>query len=72
MSGQTATILDGKRVAEVWQQELALRVSAVHGQLGRAPGLGVVLVGNRPDSRIYVLRKQEACIKVPLPLSSSV
>ncbi len=32
--------------------------------LGRAPGLGVVLVGSRPDSRLYVQRKQEACVKV--------
>ena len=70
-SGHTAAILDGKKVAEAWQQELAVQVSAVHNKLGRAPGLGVVLVGNRPDSRLYVLRKQEACVKVttmcPLP-----
>ena len=63
-AGHTAAILDGRKVADIWQQELALRVSAVHKTLGRAPGLGVVLVGSRPDSRLYVLRKQEACVKV--------
>ncbi|KXZ47921.1 hypothetical protein GPECTOR_32g534 [Gonium pectorale] len=31
--------------------------------LGRPPGLGVVLVGNRPDSMLYVAKKQEACQK---------
>lgn len=64
LTGHTAAILDGRRLADAWQQELAVRVSAVHSNLGRAPGLGVVLVGSRPDSRLYVLRKQEACNKV--------
>lgn len=31
---------------------------------GRAPGLGVVLVGDRPDSLLYVTRKREACERV--------
>ena len=30
---------------------------------GRPPGLAVVLVGARPDSKIYVHRKEEACRK---------
>ena len=33
-------------------------------EAGRPPGLAVVLVGDRPDSQIYVHRKQEACRKV--------
>lgn len=32
-------------------------------QAGRPPGLAVVLVGGRPDSKIYVHRKEEACRK---------
>lgn len=31
---------------------------------GRAPGLGVVLVGERSDSMLYVARKREACERV--------
>lgn len=30
----------------------------------RPPGLAVILVGNRPDSLLYVTRKQEACQRV--------
>ena len=33
---------------------------------GRPPGLGVVLVGDRPDSHVYVLRKREACESIGL------
>jgi methylenetetrahydrofolate dehydrogenase (NADP+)/methenyltetrahydrofolate cyclohydrolase len=29
--------------------------------LGRPPGLAVVLIGNRPDSSLYVSKKAEAC-----------
>lgn len=64
MAGHTATVLDGKKIAGQWQSDLEAKVTDVTSLLGRAPGLGVVLVGSRPDSRLYVQRKQEACVKV--------
>lgn len=63
-AGHTASVLDGKKISSQWQADLLGRAADVTTGLGRPPGLGVVLVGSRPDSRIYVQRKQEACAKV--------
>jgi hypothetical protein len=57
----TARVLDGKAVAAAWSSELQEQVQDISRVLNRRPGLAVVLVGNRPDSLIYVSRKQEAC-----------
>ncbi len=54
-------LLDGKQCASAWQQEMARDVQRIVAAAGRPPGLGVVLVGDRPDSHVYVLRKREAC-----------
>jgi hypothetical protein len=59
-----ARILDGRAVAAAWQEELARDVCDVYAKGGRPPGLGVVLVGSRPDSLLYVTRKREACERV--------
>jgi len=56
-----ARVLDGKAVASGWSLELQQQVQELNRVLNRRPGLAVVLVGNRPDSLIYVTRKQEAC-----------
>ena len=66
VAGHTAAVLDGKKLSRQWQSDLLSKAAEVTKSLGRPPGLGVVLVGNRPDSRIYVQRKQEACAKVEL------
>ncbi|KAL4458107.1 hypothetical protein ABPG75_012972 [Micractinium tetrahymenae] len=59
-----AQVLDGRAVAAAWQEELARDVRDVLTKGGRPPGLGVVLVGSRPDSLLYVSRKREACERV--------
>lgn len=59
-----AAILDGAGLSKLWQQELSKEAAEVRQQLGRPPGLAVVTVGDRPDSKLYVQRKQEACAKV--------
>lgn len=56
-----ARVLDGKAVAAAWSAELQQQVQDISRVLNRRPGLAVVLVGSRPDSLIYVSRKQEAC-----------
>lgn len=60
-SKHRARVLDGKAVAAAWSSELQEQVQDISRVLNRRPGLAVVLVGNRPDSLIYVSRKQEAC-----------
>ncbi len=76
-SHPAARILDGRAIAATWQDELALEVSDIKSRGGRPPGLGVILVGDRPDSLLYVSRKQEACKQIGMhsvvrQLSSSI
>lgn len=66
----SAIIMDGKALAEKLREALKSEIN----KLDRKPGLGVIIVGNNPASKIYVKRKQEACskagifsVKVELP-----
>ena len=70
----SAIIMDGRAVAE----NLRLSLKSKIENLERKPGLGVIIVGNNPASKIYVKKKQEACakagifsVKIDLPQSSS-
>ena len=56
----TATLLDGKGLAQKIQQELKENIE----KLATKPGLAVLLVGNDPASHIYVGKKEEACKEV--------
>ena len=56
----TAKIIDGTAIAERVRTELAGGVAAFTARTGRKPGLGIVLVGERPDSQIYVRNKLKA------------
>ncbi|CAM3114600.1 Bifunctional protein FolD [Sphingomonas antarctica] len=50
-------IIDGKAAAATLRAEVAAEVA----KLARAPGLGVVLVGEDPASAVYVRSKNKAC-----------
>jgi methylenetetrahydrofolate dehydrogenase (NADP+) / methenyltetrahydrofolate cyclohydrolase len=63
MAAMSARILDGKAAAAEIRDDLAQRVSALAGR-GRAPGLGTVLVGDDPGSRVYVNAKHRDCAQV--------
>src|SRR4051794_34632923 len=60
-AGMTARILDGKRLAQTMQAELATEVAAFRAEKGIAPGLTAVLVGDNPASQVYVRNKIRAC-----------
>ena len=75
----TALIMDGTAAAAAWESEMAAEVrSIVDGgdvdassaatstpsAAKRPPSLAVVLVGDRPDSVLYVTRKLEAAARV--------
>lgn len=62
----TATIIDGKLVAEIYRKEIAYAAREFAVQHGYAPGLGVVLVGDNPASAMYVRMKRKACEDVGL------
>ncbi|MGD0900567.1 MAG: bifunctional 5,10-methylenetetrahydrofolate dehydrogenase/5,10-methenyltetrahydrofolate cyclohydrolase [Thermoguttaceae bacterium] len=57
----TATILDGKAMAEQIRAEIAREVAEFTGRTGVVPCLAAVLVGEDPGSQVYVRNKQKAC-----------
>ena len=56
----TATILDGKLLAQKIQQELKEKIAPLETK----PGLAAILVGDDPSSHIYVGRKEKACLEI--------
>jgi methylenetetrahydrofolate dehydrogenase (NADP+)/methenyltetrahydrofolate cyclohydrolase len=62
----TATILDGKALAQEIQAEIAQQAAQFQGQSGITPCLAAVLVGENPASQVYVRNKQKACQRVGL------
>jgi methylenetetrahydrofolate dehydrogenase (NADP+) / methenyltetrahydrofolate cyclohydrolase len=60
----TATILDGKALAQKMQAELAIKIDRLQPQIGRPPGLAVLMVGDNPASAAYVKGKETACAKI--------
>jgi methylenetetrahydrofolate dehydrogenase (NADP+) / methenyltetrahydrofolate cyclohydrolase len=57
-------LLDGKALATRMQTDLAAQVQALQTQVGRPPGLAVLMVGDNPASAAYVRNKEQACAKV--------
>ena len=60
----SATILDGKKLAETVRAEVRTGVDAFREKYGRVPGLDVVLVGEDPASQVYTRNKEKASIEV--------
>ncbi len=57
-------ILDGKALAQTMQERLQHQISQLQPQIGRPPGLAVLMVGDNPASAAYVGGKEKACLKV--------
>ncbi|MEW5796410.1 MAG: bifunctional methylenetetrahydrofolate dehydrogenase/methenyltetrahydrofolate cyclohydrolase FolD [Candidatus Zixiibacteriota bacterium] len=64
-SEMTATLIDGKLVAEQVHQDSLRRAEALKTR-GVVPGLAAVLVGDNPASKIYVTTKAKTCRKMGL------
>jgi methylenetetrahydrofolate dehydrogenase (NADP+) / methenyltetrahydrofolate cyclohydrolase len=60
----TATILDGKALAQKMQGELKTKIDRLQPQIDRPPGLAVLMVGDNPASAAYVKGKETACAKI--------
>ncbi|WNB93590.1 bifunctional methylenetetrahydrofolate dehydrogenase/methenyltetrahydrofolate cyclohydrolase FolD [Bacillus sp. NEB1478] len=54
------TVLDGKQIAKEIREQLAEEIKVLK-QEGNTPGLAVILVGDHPASRSYVLAKERTC-----------
>ena len=64
MDAQTAQILDGKALSEKIYTELQAEIQQLQPQVGRPPGLAVLMVGDNPASAAYVRNKEKACEKI--------
>lgn len=60
----SATLLDGKALAQTLQTELAGEVKQFVDSTGVEPTLAAVLVGNNPASEAYVKNKRTSCERV--------
>lgn len=56
----TATIIDGKAMAQDLRARIATATAALSAQHGIVPGLAVALVGSDPASEVYVRSKSKA------------
>lgn len=61
---QSGQILDGKALAQKIQQALQQEIQTLVPQIGRSPGLAVLMVGDNPASAVYVRNKEKACEKI--------
>ena len=57
----TATIIDGKKIAEQIKSEVRRETSELKSRRGITPGLAFILVGDDPASQVYVKGKGKAC-----------
>jgi methylenetetrahydrofolate dehydrogenase (NADP+) / methenyltetrahydrofolate cyclohydrolase len=62
----TARLLDGNAIASAIRDEVRPRIAAFTARAGRAPGLGIVLVGDDPASHVYVRNKTRSGMEVGL------
>lgn len=63
-SEHLATILDGKALAQRIQAKLKDKVVEFVEQVGRPPGLAVLMAGDNPASAAYVRNKERSCERV--------
>ena len=59
----SAQILDGKAIAERIVNEIKSEVDLRRAAGVRGPGLGMILVGDNPASKVYVRNKERSCRK---------
>jgi methylenetetrahydrofolate dehydrogenase (NADP+)/methenyltetrahydrofolate cyclohydrolase len=64
MSASNPCLLDGKALAQKIQLELQAQITQLEPQIGRPPGLAVLMVGDNPASAVYVRNKEKACQKI--------
>ncbi|MBI1803581.1 MAG: bifunctional 5,10-methylene-tetrahydrofolate dehydrogenase/5,10-methylene-tetrahydrofolate cyclohydrolase [Ignavibacteriae bacterium] len=60
----SATIIDGKKIAEEIRQEVKRETDRLKSERGITPGLAFILVGDNPASQAYVRMKGKGCEEV--------
>ncbi|MGB8698640.1 MAG: bifunctional methylenetetrahydrofolate dehydrogenase/methenyltetrahydrofolate cyclohydrolase FolD [Thermosynechococcaceae cyanobacterium] len=64
MAEPSPILLDGKQLAQQIQDAIAQKIQHLLPQIGRPPGLAVIMVGDNPASAAYVRNKERACERV--------
>ncbi len=64
MDTKVPQILDGKALAQKIYAQLAEQIQSLEAEIGRPPGLAVLMVGDNPASAAYVRNKERACQKI--------
>ena len=59
-----AKLISGNKISQYIKNEVKEEVEELKRIKGIKPGLGVILVGENPDSKVYVSNKQKACEEV--------
>ncbi|RVW92764.1 Bifunctional protein FolD 1, mitochondrial [Vitis vinifera] len=59
-----ATVIDGKSIADDLKSGIAGEICRMKNAVGKLPGLAVLLVGKRRDSRTFIRIKIKACNEV--------
>ncbi len=57
-------LLDGRALAQTIQAQLKIKIAAWQAQVGRPPGLAVLMAGEHPPSQAYVRNKNAACERI--------
>jgi 5,10-methylene-tetrahydrofolate dehydrogenase/methenyl tetrahydrofolate cyclohydrolase len=57
----TAQIIDGKVISDQVKTRVKGEAAELKAKCGIIPGLATVLIGERPDSKVYVSSKQKSC-----------
>lgn len=59
-----AKLIDGSKISKDIKREITEEVEELKRTKGFVPGLGVILVGDNPASKVYVSSKQKGCDEV--------
>ncbi|XP_030476613.2 bifunctional protein FolD 2-like isoform X1 [Syzygium oleosum] len=63
-NGQTANVINGKSIARAIRSGIANEICRMKETIVKSPGLAIVLVGGRRDSRTFIRVKLKACEEV--------
>ena len=66
----SASIIDGKKIASEYKEEIKTEIERIVSKGHRSPCLAVILVGNDPASEVYVGHKKRACSQVGIESKS--
>lgn len=59
-----AKLIDGKKLSGEIKEEIKKEVEKMQKDKGMVPGIGVILVGENPASKVYVASKERGCAEV--------